>query len=164
MLWHICIAPLPDTVDSVALWHGPWLMDIELLPPFTPSSSRAEPHLKHLHPNFQQQSSTLFTSCFIFHRPRKDGIAWFVKLESAASGSWTRAAGVRGECATSRPPARTIIATHLLHGSLGDSLSEDFQQLFSMTLLSSILSNLTWKAFCSITEFLTPTHRDPAWW
>jgi len=31
-----------------------------------------------------------------------------VKLESAASGSWNQAAGVRGKCVTTQPPAPLI--------------------------------------------------------
>jgi len=48
--------------------------------------------------NFQQQPPTSH-----FTEPEK--MAACIKLESAASGSWTRAAGVRGECVTTRPPA-----------------------------------------------------------
>jgi len=47
----------------------------------------------------------LFATCFTFHRPRKDG----VKPEHSASKSWTRTAGVRGECVTTWPPVHQYL-------------------------------------------------------
>jgi len=34
-----------------------------------------------------------------------EGMEGWIIIESATSGSWTRAVGVRGECVTTRPPA-----------------------------------------------------------
>jgi len=59
----------------------------------------------------------LFTSYYTFHLPRKDGnMVACVKLESAASGRWTRAVRVRGECVNTRPAAAfSVIYPTLLY-------------------------------------------------
>jgi len=43
-----------------------------------------------------------------------EGMERWVILESATSGSWTRAVGVRGECVTTRPPA-LVVTSRKLH-------------------------------------------------
>jgi len=101
MLWNICIAPLPDTSTQVwSVLNGTtqsYLSITRSIP------SRAGPHLEHLHPQF----STAFTHCLLIatHFTIPERMVDCVKLEIAASGSWTRAAGVRGECVITRPPA-----------------------------------------------------------
>jgi len=53
--------------------------------------------------NFQQQSPSVTS-----HFTEPEQMAACIKLESAASGSWTRAAGVRGECVTTRSPVHIM--------------------------------------------------------
>jgi len=43
-----------------------------------------------------------------------------IKLKSA-TGSWTRAVGVRGECVTTQPPAPLEVAVRYGHGELGSA-------------------------------------------
>jgi len=47
--------------------------------------------------NIQYEANAQFTD--------PEGMEVWVILESATSGSWTRAVGVRSECVTTRPPA-----------------------------------------------------------
>jgi len=55
-------------------------------------------------------SHQLFTSCYTFHRPMKDGS--LCQARECCAGSWTRSVGVRVECVTTRPPAPMQSQTH----------------------------------------------------
>jgi len=56
---------------------------------------KGQSHTWNIHP----QSSTAVTHCLLIATPTHERMIACVKLESA-TGSWTRAVGVRGECAT----------------------------------------------------------------
>jgi len=81
-------------LNSAATWHcqlsSAWSLLNGML-----SSTQGQSHTWNIYiSNFQRQSP-LFTSCFTFLR------LWAcVKLKSDVSGSWSQAAGVRGECVT----------------------------------------------------------------
>jgi len=81
MLWHICITPLPDTINSVALRHGPCLMGSH--------GVTCHPHILHLQGqsrtwniyirNFHQQSPTVYKLLHI--SPIERMAACVIKLE-----------------------------------------------------------------------------------
>jgi len=68
---------------------------------------------------------------------------WLVILESATSGSWTRAVGVSGECVTTRPPALTPLTRRLPRHVVCWCSSSCSNSYFSCTCLMIDLLSVT---------------------
>jgi len=87
MLWHIYIAPLPDTVNSV--WRSGMVRvsrdHTELPATHMFHTAGAEPHLEH----YIYKSPTAVTHCLLVttHFSDPERMVDYVKFESAASGS-----------------------------------------------------------------------------
>jgi len=100
MIWlnckEACIAQCYTQLHLAALRHGPCLTPTRFIP------TRDEPHLVIYIRNLQQQSPNVYQLLHI--SPTHERMIASVRLESA-TGSWTWAVGVRGECVTTQPPA-----------------------------------------------------------
>jgi len=92
-----------------------------------------EPHLVIYIRNLQQQSPTVYLLLQISSTHERM-IAWF-KLESA-TGSWTRAIGVRGECVTTQPRRPTCVVPLFVLFLLNvlSSLSCTFMQSINVSI------------------------------
>jgi len=87
--WH-CHFSSSQTWSVLNVFTQSYLPSTRFIP------SRTEPHLEHLHLQF----STAVTHCLLdgTHFTYPERMVACVKLERAASASWIRAVGVRGEC------------------------------------------------------------------